>query len=103
VAASVGTLRASSRFLGRRTLARRFQPDAGAPRLGKTDRNRLLRGTRSMLAFTNVLHLLTYELARLCAGGLAFASIPSRSFECALLRHVLISAMTPGLGISRAR
>jgi hypothetical protein len=39
---------------------------AGAPRLRETDRDRLFRRSRPVLAFANVVHFLTNELAGLC-------------------------------------
>src|SRR5687767_10633518 len=47
------------------------QLHARLPRLRQTDRDRLLRRPRAVLAFTNVMDLLAHELARLRAGRLA--------------------------------
>ena len=44
---------------------RRLHLDSRATRLGETDCNSLLRGTRTVLAFANVVYLFAYELSRL--------------------------------------
>ena len=64
----------------------RRQVDAGAPRLGKPDGNRLFGRARAMLAMTNFVDLLADELARLGRGRFALAldpGEPSRWFALA--------------------
>ncbi len=51
-----------------------------------------------MLAFADVLHLFAHELARLSAGGFAFAPIAARPFQCSFLRHVLSLQRRPVWG-----
>src|SRR5690348_16015355 len=54
---------------------RRSQLYAGAPRFGKTNCNRLLGASRTVLAFANVVHFLVYEFARLGAGCFPLACV----------------------------
>lgn len=44
---------------------RRRQLHTGTSSFGQSNCNRLLRGTRAVFAFTNVVHLLAHEFARL--------------------------------------
>jgi len=81
-----------SRSLRSLTLLRCCQLHACAPRLRKTDSDGLLCRPRSMLAFANVFHFLTNELARLGGRGLAFALRFTRTFNCFLFRHAVCSA-----------
>jgi hypothetical protein len=73
-------------------VGRRPQLDAGAPRLGETDRDRLLRRSGAVLAFTDVTDLLAHELARLGARALSFAGLPARAFDGAFLGHLALLA-----------
>src|SRR5207248_2956421 len=68
-------------LLGRRQL------DAGAARFGKTDGDRLLRRARAVLALTDLVDLLMYELARLRRGRLALARVLSCLLDGFLPRH----------------
>src|SRR6185312_6385197 len=69
------------------TLLRWLEIDARAPRLRQTDGNRLLRGTRAVLALADVLHFLAYELARLRAGRLSLTFILASPLDRSLLWH----------------
>src|SRR5205823_7716663 len=60
---------------------------AGAPRLGETDRDRLLGRPRTVLPFADVVDLLAYELARLCGRGFTFALVLARAFDRLSFRH----------------
>ena len=40
-----------------------------------------------MFAFSNVLHLFTDELSRLCGRRLSFARVAPRTLECLSFRH----------------
>jgi hypothetical protein len=74
--------------LGRRArVARRLQFHAGTPGLGQTDRNRLFRILRAVLAFTDVMDLFAYEFTRLRRFRFAGALVPPRAPQRFLLRH----------------
>src|SRR5205085_1470708 len=89
------TARASRARRRRRTLARRrlralrrrSELHPGAARFAQADGDRLLRRARAMLAFTNVMHLLTDELPGLGRRPLAFAAIAPGSFDRCVLWH----------------
>jgi hypothetical protein len=68
---------------------------AGASRLAEPDGDRLLRGSRSVLAFADVVHLLANELASPARGALSLAPRLSRALDRLLFRHrvVLLSVM----------
>jgi hypothetical protein len=57
--------RAPACLLRNSPFRRRRKPHACSSRFRKTDGNRLLRGSRSMLSFANMMHLLANKLARL--------------------------------------
>jgi hypothetical protein len=73
-----------ARFRARRGLA---QLDAGTPRLRESDGDRLLRRSRPVLSFPDVVDLLTHELTRLGGRCFAGALVASRAFQGFLLRH----------------
>src|SRR5207244_11868854 len=60
---------------GALSFARSRQIDAGAARLGQTDRNRLFRIACAMLTLTHMMHFLPYEFSGLRRGRFAFALI----------------------------
>ncbi len=61
--------------------------DARPSGLRQADSDRLLRGSRAVLALPYVMDFLTDEFAGLCAGRLSFSFIPSRPLQCGFLRH----------------
>ena len=65
MAARVVALGLCSRTLRGLSPRRWQQLDSRATRLGETDRNGLLRGTRTVLTFAHVVDLFAYELPRL--------------------------------------
>ena len=54
-----------------------------------------------MFAVSNVLHLFSDELSRLCGGRLSFARVAPRTLECLAFRHRETRRITGG--INRAR
>jgi hypothetical protein len=60
---------------------------ARRPRFRKPDGDRLLCRLSTVLAFADVVHLLSYEFTRLCAGRLSLACIFSGSFNRLFLGH----------------
>ena len=60
-----------------------------------------------MFAFSNVLHLFTDELSRLCGRRLSFVRVAPRTLECLSFRHSetsgskCINRARPGIGPSR--
>ena len=73
------------------SLGGRFQLHPGAPSLGQSNRDGLLRRSRTMLAFANVMHFLADELSRLRRRSLAFPLVLASSFNRFTLRHLLLS------------
>src|SRR5207237_7223903 len=65
----------------RGALLRRREFDAGAPRLGETDRDRLFGRSRAMLALADVMHLLAHEFAGLSTRCFPFALVLVRAFD----------------------
>ena len=85
--APVSGFRAPPGLFWNRALARRRELHPRAPRLGETDSDRLLGGTRTMLPFADVMHFLANELSRLGRGGFAPLLVPASSCDCSLLWH----------------
>jgi hypothetical protein len=74
--------------LHRRAAARRrFEGYAGSPRLGKTNRDRLLRRTCAVFSLTDVVHLFVYEFPCCGGGALADSKIALRLLDGALGWH----------------
>src|SRR5438128_2644384 len=73
--------------LGGRLPSRRGQVDARAPRLGEADGDRLLGGSRPVLAGADVVHLLAHELPGLGAGRLALPLVATGGSDRLLLGH----------------
>src|SRR5262249_19136700 len=69
------------------TAARRRQVDAGAPRFGQTDRDRLLRRSCAVLALAHVIDFFSDELTGLGARTLALTPIAPGPLERSLLWH----------------
>src|SRR5258708_14944094 len=67
---------------------RRRQLHAGAARLRQPDGDGLLRRSRAVLAFTDVVELLWYEFTGLSGRGLAFPLVLSGLPDWFLFRHV---------------
>jgi hypothetical protein len=63
------------------------QLDAGAPRFGQADGDRLLRRSRAVLAFANMPHFFADELTRLSRRGFAFHSVAARATDDFAFRH----------------
>src|SRR5947207_1550751 len=89
----------SARVCSRGALARarrclallwRRKVDAGSSRLGQSDGDRLLGGSRAVLAFADVVHLFADELAGLRRRRLAFALVTLCSFQCFFLWHDVV-------------
>src|SRR6185503_4173144 len=66
---------------------RRRELHAGPARLRQSDRDRLLGGTRAVLALADVLDLLVDEFAGLRAWRLSRTLVGACFLECGLLRH----------------
>ena len=80
-------------------LPRRRQLHSCPPRLRQTDRDRLLGRPRAVLAFTNVVHLFTHELAGLRGRGFSRLLVRAGAPHRFLLRHSLTpSASTRNAG-----
>src|SRR6185437_6657311 len=77
---------AAGALLGAAFLWRR-QVDARAPRFGETDRDRLLRRARAMLAAPDLLHLLADEFAGLRRRGFALPLVAPRPLDRCLPGH----------------
>ena len=86
-------LRFCSRFSGRPALSRRCQVNPSTTRLGQAYRYGLLGRSSTMLSFTNVMHFLADEFARLCAGRFPFSFIALSSFKSLFLWHDLSPPM----------
>jgi hypothetical protein len=69
----------------RRTLRR--CRDAGPPRFGEADRDRLFGRPRAVFAFAYVIDFLTDEFAGLRIGGFSLAAIALHTLHCFLVRH----------------
>jgi len=93
----VGAPGARTGLRGSGSLPRRPKPNAGSTRLGKADGDGLFRGTCSMLAAPDVLHLFMDELPGLCRRSHPPPFVTSRTFDRRFLRHLYL------LGLSRAR
>src|SRR3954447_18473612 len=77
----------------RRVFCARWRPrqtDAGAPRLGQADGDRLLRRPRTMLAFAHVMDLFPNELTSLGAACFPGALISAGTFHRFFFRHWLL-------------
>jgi hypothetical protein len=61
------------------------QLHAGAARLGKSDRNRLLGRSRTMLSFAHMMNLFAHELARLDGRCFALGLVFARFLEFPVL------------------
>jgi hypothetical protein len=66
---------------------RRCQLHSGATRLGKANRDRLLRRTRAVLTLSDVMDLFANEFSGLSGRGLALAGVFSGSLDGFALRH----------------
>src|SRR5258706_8019249 len=66
---------------------RRWKLHAGASRLRQADRDRLIGRACAVLAFTDVVHFLADELARLRRWRLAGALVCASAFDRFLLGH----------------
>jgi hypothetical protein len=86
----IGVFRTLSRSLASLAALRRRQVDAGAPRFGQPNRDRLFSRARAMLAVANFVDLIADKFARLGRGGFAFMLIPARLFNGSLQRHCLL-------------
>ena len=73
-----------------RRLATPRQPNAGPACLREPDRYRLLCGSRTVFAFTDVMDLLTNELASLCRRCFALAFVPTGSLYRFFFWHLLL-------------
>ena len=85
--AGAATRRLRAPLRRRLGLTRGAQLDARAARLRQADRDRLLRRSRAMLAFTDVVDLLADELAGLRRGRLALPLVPACPLDSLFLRH----------------
>ena len=81
----LANLRRSLAFLGGTQLYAR------PPRFGKGDGDRLFCISSTVLTLADVVHFLTYEFTRLCAGLLSLLCIFSGSFNRLFLGHKLLS------------
>src|ERR1043166_1049284 len=70
-----------------RSSRRTTELDAGAPCLREPDRDRLLRRSRAVLSFANVMHLLPHELPSLRRRRLSLPFILARAAQRFFLRH----------------
>jgi hypothetical protein len=59
-----------------------------APSLRQTDGDCLLGGAGAVFAFSNMLHLFTDALSRLCGRRLSFARVAPRTLECLSFTHI---------------
>src|SRR5947209_8037852 len=75
------TLCALARAFRGRAFLRRREVHARTSRLRKADRDGLFRGACTVLAATDMLHLLLHELAGLRRGGLALALVLGGTIE----------------------
>ncbi len=73
-----------------RARRRRLQLDAGATRLREADRDCLLRRSRAVLPFANVMDLFAYKLASLCRGRLAGTLCLAGALDSRFFRHVFL-------------
>ena len=87
----------SLRLRPRRDFAslRIWQLDAGAPRLGQPNRNRLLLRLSAVISFANVMHLFTDKLTGLRAGRFSLLGIMPSFLNDVLLRHVTSERVSP--------
>src|SRR3954470_3556137 len=91
--AGVGCMTRRLRAPLRRLFRARWRPrqtDAGAPRLGQADGDRLLRRPRTMLAFAHVMDFFPNELTSLGAGGFPGALIPAGTSHGFFFGHGLL-------------
>jgi hypothetical protein len=65
----------------------RWQIHSGPSRLRQTNRNRLLRRARAVLAFANVIHLLANELSSLRRRCLALPLVAAGALQRSFFRH----------------
>jgi hypothetical protein len=77
---------------------------SGPPRFGETNRYRLLRRSGAVFALPNVFHFLTHKFPSLSAGGLAFALVLARAFDCFFFWHnKMVSPLTTVLDVNKLR
>ena len=73
--------------LGLRGLRRRAELHSGSAGLAQANRDRLLGGSRAVLAAADVVNLFADELARLSRRSLAFPPVSACTLQCLLVRH----------------
>jgi hypothetical protein len=85
----IGMLGTASSLLGDRTSFWRRKIHTGATSFRQTYRDRLFSGSGTMLAFPDVMHFFTNELAGLSACGFSFSLGFSGPLHSLFLWHVL--------------
>ena len=80
------SFRASARARPVRIGLREFY--SGAPRLGQSDRNRLLGRPRAMLSLAHMMNLFAHQFACLHGRRFAFGLVFARPSESFLFRHL---------------
>jgi hypothetical protein len=78
-----------ARLFRSRPFLRRLQINTRAARLGKPYGNGLLRRARTVLAFTDMIHLFAYELTGLSARRLPLTFISANPLDGLLFWHVI--------------
>jgi hypothetical protein len=80
----------------------RRQFNSRPARLGKTDSDRLFRGSGAVLPLSNVFHFFAHKLASLSAGRFAFALVFAHSFDYFFFRHnKVVSPFATRLDVKR--
>src|ERR1041385_1282968 len=81
-------LSATTGSLGGRSLLWRWKFNSSTSGFGKTNSDRLFRGSRTMLSFSHVMHFLAHELACLRGRRLSRALVSFCSFDGLFLWHL---------------
>jgi hypothetical protein len=81
-------LRLLARRFRRLPLLRRGKSNASAPRLGKADRDGLLRRSRAVFPFADMINLFSDEFTSLGRRRFPLALVAARSFDSLFFRHV---------------
>src|ERR1043165_6740915 len=84
-------LGAAARFLRDGSLSRRRQLHTRPPRLGTSDGDGLLGGTRAVFALADVVHFFAHKFPGLRAGSFSRGFVLARSFDGFLFWHKLLS------------
>jgi hypothetical protein len=100
LAFAISARRALSRLLGRFAFGGRRELHSRAPRLRKTNGDRLLRIAHAMFALPDLVNLRAHKFTSLCARGFSLAGVTPRAIDGPFIRHEIIfsplSAMTSG-------